>query len=58
MMAHEIGHLLLDQSNHSKEGIMRAQWRDYDLKRISEGRMSFTADQAARMILLVAQRAR
>jgi hypothetical protein len=58
VMAHEIGHLLLDQSSHAANGIMRAQWDVQDLKRISEGRMWFTVEQASRIASQVAQRER
>lgn len=58
VIAHEIGHLLLDQSSHAANGIMRAKWDVQDLKRISEGRMWFTVEQASRIASQVAQRER
>ena len=56
MMAHEIGHLLLEESRHSKDGIMRAAWGDEELKMLARGRMSFTATQTARLASTVARR--
>jgi hypothetical protein len=56
MMAHEIGHLLLERAGHSNTGIMRARWGDDDLKRIAKGRMWFTAEQARLMIARVSRR--
>jgi hypothetical protein len=47
MLAHEIGHLLLGESSHAREGIMRAVWDDGDLKAIARGRMLFTSGQRA-----------
>jgi len=56
MMAHEVGHLLLERAGHSNTGIMRARWEDDDLKRIARGRMWFTAEQARSMIAMVSRR--
>jgi hypothetical protein len=55
-MAHEIGHLLLEESRHSKNGIMRAAWGDEELKTLARGRMSFTAAQTTRLVSMVARR--
>ena len=56
MMAHEVGHLLLELSGHSGEGIMRARWGDEDLKMIAKGRMWLTAGEASRLSFMVAKR--
>jgi len=56
MVAHEVGHLLLQQADHSAGGIMRAPWLDQDLKSIARGRLEFTADQSSRLRLMVAKR--
>jgi hypothetical protein len=49
VMAHELGHLLLGSNAHAPNGIMRAQWEHEDLRKIAEGRMQFTSQQAERM---------
>jgi hypothetical protein len=43
-MAHEIGHLLLDNA-HSETGLMRADWTKADLQLIQRSELSFTAEQ-------------
>src|SRR5262249_34333297 len=58
IMAHEIGHLLLSEPGHSRDGIMRANWGDEDLKRIAEGRMWFAPEQGARMAEKIGERER
>jgi hypothetical protein len=57
MMAHEIGHLLLDDGGHPEYGIMRGFWGDDDLRAIAKGRLLFTGEQGRRMSFLVAKRA-
>jgi len=49
VMAHEIGHLLLGSHSHSQSGIMQGQWHQDELSRIFEGRLLFTAEQAAQI---------
>jgi hypothetical protein len=44
--AHEIGHLLLGTGSHSPAGIMQANWKPEDLRRASQGLLSFSAQQA------------
>ena len=56
MIAHEIGHLLLNEHNHSRQGIMRGVWDDGDLRIIAKGRMSFLRKEAERLAASVAQR--
>lgn len=46
VMAHEIGHLLLNSSAHSSEGLMRADFRRVDLKKAAQRQLRFTAGQA------------
>ena len=46
MMAHEMGHLLLNMPLHSKTGIMRGDWDLKDLNDIAYGELLFTAPQA------------
>ena len=57
-LAHEIGHLLLNENHHSESGILRARWSDQDLKLIVRGRMWFNADEVERMISLAEERRR
>ena len=45
VLAHEIGHLLLESKSHAVSGIMSAHWNGDELRRISEGTMFFTPDQ-------------
>jgi hypothetical protein len=56
MVAHEIGHLLLEQTAHSPDGIMQARWSDDDLQTIARGRMLITAEQASHLTAMVAKR--
>ena len=56
ILAHEIGHLLLAENSHSETGVLRAEWGDEDLRLLACGRLSFTPEQAARMVSLVTQR--
>ncbi len=41
VLAHEIGHLLLQSNSHSISGIMSGRWAGGELRRISEGTMFF-----------------
>lgn len=47
MMAHEIGHLLLNLPSHSDSGIMRGNWDLKDLQDVAFGSLLFTPAQAA-----------
>ena len=49
MIAHEIGHLLLGLSSHSRTGIMSVPWRSKDLKRAGQDGMRFTKKEARRI---------
>jgi hypothetical protein len=46
VIAHEIGHLLLNDQSHSAAGIMRADWNLWDLQNASYGYLLFTPRQA------------
>ena len=46
VIAHEIGHVLLNLPSHSKTGLMRGDWELADLYNIASGRLLFTPDQA------------
>lgn len=48
-MAHEIGHLFLGPNSHSPSGIMRAGWKEDDLLKASQARLTFTPDEARRI---------
>jgi len=58
IMAHEIGHLLLDDGSHSSQGIMRPLWSKSELKQLAQGRMRFTPEQALKIAQNVAARRR
>lgn len=55
-MAHEIGHLFLGSNSHSPVGIMRAGWKEEDLLKASQARLTFTPDQARRILAEVRRR--
>lgn len=46
MIAHEIGHLLLNLPSHSDSGIMRVSWDLKDLQDVAFGSLLFTPAQA------------
>jgi hypothetical protein len=48
-MAHELGHLLLGTSAHSRYGLMAARWRATDLDRAAVGGLLFSPAVAAIM---------
>jgi len=48
-IAHEIGHLLLGTSAHSREGLMRALWSDHELERAVPGDWELSKDDAAHL---------
>ena len=56
MMAHEIGHLLLEKNHHSETGVLRASWGDEDLKMAAKGRLRFSAEEARSMASMVSRR--
>jgi hypothetical protein len=45
-IAHEVGHLLLNQQVHSEHGIMRGEWGVADFREITYGKFLFTPQQA------------
>jgi hypothetical protein len=45
VMAHEIGHLLLQSNSHSSEGVMRADFRRTDLRRAAQRQLNFTPEE-------------
>jgi hypothetical protein len=48
-VAHEVGHLLIGTSRHSRRGLMRAWWTDDELRRDAESDWVFSPRQGARM---------
>lgn len=44
-MAHEIGHVLLRSSEHSRGGLMQAQWDQDAWRRASQGLLGFSPEQ-------------
>lgn len=49
VIAHELGHLLLGSNSHAPAGIMRARWKDKELRGAAMGTLLFTPDQAENM---------
>ncbi len=58
VMAHEIGHLLLDSHAHGSSGIMSASFGHIQIKQAGKGELLFTTDQTARFRSQVALRQR
>jgi hypothetical protein len=48
-IAHEIGHLVLGEASHSREGLMRAAWTDDQLRLSRPADWQFTSIQALTM---------
>jgi hypothetical protein len=48
ILAHEIGHLL-GIRQHSRQGVMRPEWDDHDLRALAKGMHVFTKEQASRV---------
>jgi len=46
VIAHEVGHLLLNQQVHSPHGIMRGEWSFLDFRDMASGMLLFTQQQA------------
>jgi len=49
LIAHEIGHLLLGESQHTAGGIMQARWDIHQIQQLMKGALQFTSEQAMRM---------
>jgi len=49
VMVHEIGHLLLESNSHAVSGIMCGHWTGEELRKISEGNMSFHDSESSVM---------
>ena len=49
LIVHEVGHLLLNSSNHSATGIMQARWERKQIRQSLTGVMLFTPQQATLM---------
>jgi hypothetical protein len=56
ILAHEIGHLLLGDNKHARDGIMRPVWDRETLRSIARGRLLFTEAQAGRISTNAARR--
>jgi hypothetical protein len=56
-IAHEIGHLILGTTNHSRFGLMRAAWKTDELRREMPLDWIFSAEQGAEMRARLAARA-
>ena len=49
LMAHEIGHLLLGEGQHTASGIMQASWDILQVQNALRGTLGFSYQQARRM---------
>jgi hypothetical protein len=49
VFAHEIGHLLLGEHSHSRDGLMVGQWRPDQLNKIGKGNLLFDSRDAHRL---------
>jgi hypothetical protein len=49
VFAHEIGHLLLGEHSHSREGLMVGQWHIDQLNKIAKGNLFFDSKDAHRL---------
>jgi hypothetical protein len=56
VMAHEIGHVLLNQQVHSAHGIMRGEWDIADFRTMTSGTLLFTPQQADNLMADVRRR--
>jgi hypothetical protein len=57
MIAHELGHLMLNLASHSDTGIMRGDWDLKDLLDIAHGLLPFTSQQAGKIRADISRRA-
>jgi hypothetical protein len=57
-IAHELGHVLLNQQVHSAHGIMRGEWGLIDLRDAADGLLLFTPQQAGVLQADVRRRSR
>ena len=49
VIAHEVGHLLLPATPHSRTGLMQAEWHRAVVRDAARGSLTFTEPQAARI---------
>jgi hypothetical protein len=49
VFAHEIGHLLLGEHSHSRDGLMVGQWRVDQINKIAKGNLLFDSRDASRV---------
>jgi hypothetical protein len=49
VFAHEIGHLLLGEHSHSRDGLMVGQWHLDQLNKIAKGNLFFVSGDAHRL---------
>jgi hypothetical protein len=48
-IAHEIGHVLLNNNSHGETGLMRADWSQHELRRRDAAAWTFPASEAAQV---------
>lgn len=49
VIAHEIGHVLLRSSEHSRSGVMSSHWNEHEFSRMPIGALLFSREQARQM---------
>lgn len=55
-IAHEIGHLLLNENDHPKKGLMRAAWSQAELRKTDDRAWTFLEEEGDTMRAAVARR--
>jgi hypothetical protein len=55
-IAHELGHLLLNASDHNYQGIMHSPWTGDELDKLQHGVLRFTHDEANRLRVQIQDR--
>jgi hypothetical protein len=56
VIAHEIGHLLLDSVSHSRKGIMQANWNRAAMRDMAVGRLKFNLEEIEQIQAEVSRR--
>ena len=53
IIGHEVGHILLPQNSHSRQGLMRFHLKRDEWQQADKGRLHFTKNQAKQIVSLV-----
>jgi hypothetical protein len=57
VLAHEMGHVLLQLQSHSETGLMKARWNDHDFVQMRSKKFAFTPEEIAAIQSNLAKRA-